>query len=140
MKTKICAKCDRRKSVGSFTKNASEKDGLNHSCKRCHSEYTARHYRSNKAYYVEKARKHEQAIRDCIVAAKSKPCADCGKKYPYYVMDLDHLDGYQKKFTISEMGRRSGLRKVLVEIAKCEAVCANCHRVRTWTRMKHSPS
>lgn len=27
-----------------------------------------------------------------------------------------------------------GLKRLKEEIAKCEVVCANCHRQRTWSR------
>jgi len=40
-----------------------------------------------------------KAVRDIINAAKSRPCADCGISYPFYVMTFDHVRG-EKKFTI----------------------------------------
>jgi hypothetical protein len=63
---------------------------------------------------------------------KNKPCADCGGSYPHYVMDFDHVRG-QKICEISNIAnRRLSLRKLQDEIAKCDLVCANCHRVRTY--------
>lgn len=60
---------------------------------------------------------------------KDQPCADCGKTYPYFVMDFDHRG--DKDRSVSKMMTRS-LAKILAEIEKCDLVCANCHRVRTF--------
>lgn len=70
-------------------------------------------------------------IADAIKRIKTEtPCADCGQHFPYFVMDFDHLGG--KVHSISEMRRRRWtLPALLREIAKCDVVCANCHRIRT---------
>jgi len=63
---------------------------------------------------------------------KDKPCLDCGKVYPSYVMDFDHVRGAAKKGDLSSLiswGR--SIRFLANEIAKCDLVCANCHRERT---------
>lgn len=70
-------------------------------------------------------------IKAAIRKAKRRPCADCGRRFPYYCMDLDHVRG-AKKFTIGLKG--FGYRQLLVELDKCDAVCANCHRIRTHRR------
>ncbi len=53
-----------------------------------------------------------------------------------YVMDLDHQTPKDKKFNLSDAGR-SSTETVLAEIAKCDAVCANCHRERTHGKYKN---
>jgi hypothetical protein len=63
---------------------------------------------------------------------KNKSCADCGLSYPWYVMDFDHVSG-TKKFQLSNAFTRS-LRILREELAKCELVCANCHRIRTFKK------
>jgi hypothetical protein len=50
-------------------------------------------------------------------------------------MDFDHLPGKQKKFYVSQSMQRPK-ELILKEIAKCELVCANCHRNRTQERKK----
>lgn len=65
--------------------------------------------------------------------AKNKPCADCGVKYHHYVMDLDHVRG-QKSFPLAKVNRTISAKVIAAEIAKCEVVCANCHRERTYGR------
>ncbi len=58
---------------------------------------------------------------------------DCGQKYPPYVMDFDHRDPKLKISTLNRMIylHRYAKEKLLVEIKKCDVVCANCHRIRT---------
>lgn len=64
---------------------------------------------------------------------QSRPCSDCKENYPYWMMDFDHLG--DKSFNISNYrNNTSMLEKVKLEIAKCEVVCANCHRNRTFLR------
>lgn len=63
-----------------------------------------------------------------IKESKSRPCADCGIQYPWYVMDFDHRHG-EKKFNIGK-ARGVGFNVLKSEIEKCEVVCANCHRLR----------
>lgn len=80
---------------------------------------------------VYDARRHGK-VRELIKAAKDKPCADCGLRYPTIVMDLDHLNPSTKKFELADAIRTyRSLDSVKVEIEKCEVVCSNCHRVRT---------
>lgn len=133
MKTKVCVRCDRRKDIDEFTKNVTKKDGRNPACRLCHSKWQKQHYQKNKAYYVAKAAAYALTLKLLVHEAKYKPCADCGKSYPYYVMDLDHRDGDEKSFELSQ-ATTSGRLKVLEEIAKCDPVCSNCHRERTHRR------
>jgi len=63
---------------------------------------------------------------------KAVPCTDCGGKFPPEAMDFDHVRGEKVK----HVGwlEDGSLVRLMAEIAKCELVCANCHRVRTAQR------
>ena len=61
------------------------------------------------------------------------PCVDCGINYPYYVMDFDHVRG-QKHANVMELVSTLSKKRIDQEIAKCEIVCSNCHRIRTHVR------
>ncbi len=61
-------------------------------------------------------------------------CADCGIDYPPHVMDFDHVRG-EKVGNISELVQIGIRDKLLEEIEKCEIVCSNCHRERTYERL-----
>lgn len=70
-------------------------------------------------------------FREWVNTLKAQPCTDCGGTFPPEAMDLDHVRGV-KVAQITDMWSWDR-DKVLVEIAKCELVCANCHRVRHTT-------
>src|SRR5579872_2409404 len=97
-------------------------------CNECHAAYQ-REYAKKTGYKDSKLR-HDR-LRNIIIAGKQKPCADCTKEYPWYVMDYDHVRGI-KEFDLSKAAsmRLSEIR-ILNEIAKCEVVCSNCHLERT---------
>lgn len=61
------------------------------------------------------------------------PCMDCKESYPYYVMDFDHVRGRKHK-NVMELIPTLSKKKIDEEIAKCEIVCSNCHRIRTHSR------
>jgi hypothetical protein len=68
-----------------------------------------------------------------INTLKKSPCVDCGETWPPEAMDFDHVRG-EKTASIANLGECSWER-VQEEIAKCDLVCANCHRVRTQGRL-----
>lgn len=85
--------------------------------------------RDRLAAYNRERRDDRQEILDRL---KDVPCVDCTGRFPAVCMDFDHVRG-EKSFSVSRAGTR-GLDSVLAEIAKCEVVCANCHRIRTARR------
>jgi hypothetical protein len=58
-------------------------------------------------------------------------CVDCGEEDPL-VLQFDHLG--DKTFNIGARLRDRPWKAILDEIAKCDVVCANCHRRRTVLR------
>jgi hypothetical protein len=61
------------------------------------------------------------------------PCADCGRTYPTYVMEWDHLPDTIKTLVLADARRAAFSKKrILAELEECELVCANCHRERTF--------
>lgn len=64
---------------------------------------------------------------------------DCGGHFPPEAMDYDHRPGEQKVANVGQMvGGRYGVDAVLAEIAKCDLVCAVCHRIRTKKRLNET--
>ena len=99
-------------------------------------ECARKHYYSNRGYYLEKAKRRKEQVRDFIRQAKNKPCADCNQMYPYYVMQFDHVRG-DKRLNIGNVSSRGlSMSKLVKEIGKCDVVCANCHAIRTHQREK----
>lgn len=61
------------------------------------------------------------------------PCPDCNQRWPACAMDFDHRPGEVKCFNVAE-GLNRSVPAILGEMAKCDLVCSNCHRVRTAAR------
>lgn len=127
---KECTKCGISKTLEEFPNKRATKASV---CKACQRLLMQSHYRSNAQYYKDKAKAVQDSLRDYVIKAKQVPCADCGKQFHYCAMDFDHLR--DKEFTIAKMHTGGSLRRVIAEIAKCEVVCAVCHRIRTFNRM-----
>lgn len=96
-----------------------------------------RHYYAHKETYLERNRKYRKEIRAYVNELKAKAsCTDCLKQYPYYVMDFDHIEGTGKLGIVSYFAKTGRIGAMKKEIAKCEIVCANCHRQRTFDRLQ----
>jgi hypothetical protein len=133
METKNCSKCG-PKSITEFSKRLSRKNGHQSICRQCQKVVKHLHYLENKSNYLARAAKRKQELKTKIDEIKSKTsCVDCGKSYPPWVMQFDHLR--DKKFEISRsIALGYGLLKLMEEITKCDVVCANCHADRTHKR------
>lgn len=65
---------------------------------------------------------------------QDKPCQDCQGVFPPFVMDFDHVSGKKIRDISTLVSRGVSEKALLTEIAKCELICANCHRIRTFTK------
>lgn len=92
-------------------------------------------YFKNKEKLTQANRKDRKKKQEYVNKIKSQPCVDCGLTYPYYVMDLDHVDG-DKINSISYLVRHGGWDKLVKEVDKCQVRCANCHRIMTFKRLQ----
>lgn len=103
-------------------------------CTSCRSKYALILRAKKPEHFAAYHKQRVEKIRELIIKSKDFPCKDCGKKYHWYVMDFDHIIG-KKSFSLSQssVGGRS-IETVKKEIAKCEVVCTNCHRMRTYNR------
>lgn len=62
-------------------------------------------------------------------------CVDCGLPWRFFQLDYDHRPGEVKIAPVARlMSQNCAWDKILAEVAKCDLVCANCHRMRTFTR------
>ena len=77
---------------------------------------------------------YRKRVRDFVKEVKNTPCADCKCSFPWYVMDFDHRRG-KKHFNLSvATSQWRSMKRIKTEIKKCDIVCANCHRIRTFTQ------
>lgn len=94
--------------------------------------FNVAYYARNRAQEIERVRVRQAAMLSYVQAVKEQPCSDCGGGFAPYQMDFDHRDPSSKAFTISRaIGRLKSRSQLDAEIAKCDVVCANCHRLRT---------
>lgn len=66
-------------------------------------------------------------------AALSRPCVDCNITWHPLVMTFDHVDRAEKKHVLADF-RTAAPHEFDAELAKCEAVCRNCHQIREYLR------
>lgn len=133
---KICYKCKKQKPFQSFNKNKAKPDGYQGYCKSCQSEHDKIYYkvnqnrRKNIADRNVKRRKDNQLwLRDlkCNLG-----CMKCSENHPSCI-EFHHRDSKQKEFEISVAVIQGWARKRIIdEIAKCDNLCANCHRKIHW--------
>lgn len=134
---KKCGKCGQIKLIGNFyLRRVGERKGeVYEKCKMCMKARGVEYYHKNRDRQLKLAiirkSKAYKLKRDFINRVKDTECEDCGIKYPHYVMDFDHRG--QKLINVATMiGRNWSMEKIKNEIAKCDVVCANCHRIRTF--------
>lgn len=132
---KFCNKCKETRLISEFSINKSKKDGLASYCKECCKKIQQNYYKQNTSYYKLKSLSKKKKISDYLKKIKEEnPCMDCNKSYPYYVMDFDHK--FDKKFLVSKMSNLGSFSLIKEEIKKCDIICSNCHRIRTYNRLK----
>lgn len=93
-----------------------------------------RWYERNKAVYLERNQRRREERLQLIHKLRENPCTDCGQHYPFYVMEFDHREGEEKVDAIANLAANGSLKALLAELGKCDVVCANCHRARTYFR------
>lgn len=76
-----------------------------------------------------------QHVTDYINAYKmERGCADCGWREFPQALEFDHRPGVAKVAHISILRTTAPIAVVAAEMAKCDVVCAICHRRRTVAR------
>jgi formate-dependent nitrite reductase cytochrome c552 subunit len=108
-------------------------------CANCHRMRTRQRAdaltpRIGTSKYLERKRAMWQAHARLLDELRSAPCADCGGRFPPCAMDFDHRDPATKRSAVTRLFGRAGVGRILAEAAKCDIVCANCHRLRTFDR------
>jgi hypothetical protein len=128
---KRCSTCRELKPLEEFNRRTTAPDGRQWNCRACNARWHVENkQRHNQLIHERTARirmEHAQFLLDYL---RDHPCVDCGEADPV-VLEFDHLG--DKTRAVSAMAGWS-MDAVIAEIAKCEVVCANCHRRRTAMR------
>lgn len=130
---KTCSKCKRELPLDQFNKRG---DGKQPWCKRCNRERARKYYADNREKHLavirQKTLARIKANQDWIIQYLIEhPCTDCGEK-DLLVLEFDHLS--DKAMNVSHAIQYHGIATLQCEVAKCEVVCANCHKRRTASR------
>lgn len=131
---KVCYKCKIEKDLTEFHNSKRNPDGKEYRCKSCRSESSKVYGATEVAKAKKKANreKFKQRNRDYIKALLQKSkCTDCPEEN-WVVLEFDHLG--DKLFDVSRIMNDNRLNTMIEEIKKCEIVCANCHKIRTYKR------
>ena len=133
---KQCATC------GEF-KNESEYNWRNKllgkrwgTCRDCQSEQKKKWCENNRERHV--ANMYEQRLSKQDVGREyiwnhlsTHPCVDCGQSYPA-VLEFHHVRGVKRKEVTRLVRDGYSIKTIQKEIDKCDVVCANCHKLRTY--------
>lgn len=126
-KIKICKKCKTNPTTGRSSY-----------CQACRKTYDKDYFKGHVAEKSAAASQTKRQILDWYYGLKdNKLCLGCGGgPFRFYQMDYDHIPTRGKKFKeVSAMVRLGySKEKIMAEIAKCQLICANCHRARTFNR------
>ena len=82
--------------------------------------------RNIKTYRYQKKKRRE--LKAELIASRGGRCADCGYNAAFAALEFHHRDAGSKEFQISKSG--VSRTRLWAEAAKCDLLCANCHRVR----------
>jgi hypothetical protein len=159
--SKVCTKCKEEKAFSEFFRTKKHSSGRKSWCKLC----CRLHYEANRGssqaagrkWYSANKEKQKEACRKrykynkenglniigwLLSRYEGTPCMDCATVFPWRVMEFDHRPEEQKAFGVSSRNALlvspETIAEVEKEIAKCDLVCANCHRIRTADRYEES--
>jgi hypothetical protein len=94
------------------------------------SERNKRRYANNKEKYKAQTIARRKDLYYRVFKIRYDGCCSvCGYE-DYRALDFHHIDPSTKIDTIAQLCNRSvAWRRLDVELAKCELICANCHRI-----------
>jgi hypothetical protein len=133
-----CYRCGEIKAAENFAWRRKARNQRDSFCRPCRAAYHHEHYVANKQRYIAQAAQRKWKLRvertEYLLDFFAKhPCRDCGETDPV-VLEFDHLG--DKSFNIGQALPERNWESILAEMAKCEVVCANCHRRRTARRLR----
>lgn len=112
-------------------------------CANCHCERTQRQHVARlkrlpqgTSPRIEEKRRYWRSHAAALDELRRRPCLDCGGRFPPCAIQFDHRNPTGKAFEVTRAIGRAGISRILAEAAKCDIVCANCHRMRTYLRRR----
>lgn len=142
---KKCGKCHKLLPLSAFKRNTSCKMQRAGTCKRCINE--ARLLSGRKCTQAQAATRRNTALRRrnerhvfvwrCLMRME---CAHCGERDPA-VLAFHHREPGSKARSVSYLAKNGGsIEALLLEMSKCDVLCANCHAREHNVRLLSIPS
>lgn len=85
--------------------------------------------------YLRRKKRANAKYKDVNAYKEKHGCQDCGETDPV-VLEFDHIRGDKVSDVSRLIQTNASIKAIWEEIAKCEVVCANCHKRRTARRIK----
>lgn len=82
---------------------------------------------ANREHYREYCRNRRAKTSKWLQEYKSQGCMNCGELH-LACLDFHHRDATKKKFNIGVRSSAVAMQTLIEEVAKCDILCANCHR------------
>lgn len=125
---KRCPKCKKLKSRNKFFKDKLAKDGLSSYCKICKIILIEKWQKENKEKFYSYLKKSSDKKREFYIEyKKTLKCQNCGENHPACLV-FHHRNPAEKEFNIAMKAPNKSKEQLMNEIAKCDVLCANCHR------------
>jgi hypothetical protein len=89
-------------------------------------------YPRNRARHQQLVRRNEASLREIVLREKELRggCCQCGFDRHPAALDFHHRESENKLFTITwALQNGIGKARLTAEMAKCDLLCANCHRI-----------
>lgn len=137
---KVCTICGETKNKNDFFYRNKRTEKLHSQCKNCYiikrRKIWRDHYHKYGSQYrqraVERNRRLKNRLRHLMFQyLQMRVCEKCEISDPR-VLEFDHIDPASKSFSIARaMNNTVSWEAILLEIKKCQVLCANCHRIKT---------
>ena len=116
---------------------------MNYKCTICKLEKTEKDFYFTNSYrrkYCKLCEHASQTKRRVnkklkVVELMGGKCVDCGYNKSAYALELHHIDPSTKEYEPSQLISRLSWDKIYKEMEKCELLCANCHRIKTFAML-----
>ena len=134
---KICSLCPEKgeQPIENFGLDKRRKDGRRPDCRSCRSVVSKREWENLpegvRAGRIARTLERKRERQMIVLRAFESGCVDCGN-LDVRVLEFDHLG--DKEANVAYLVHSGTVEKLLAELEKCDVVCANCHKIRTYDR------
>jgi hypothetical protein len=98
-------------------------------CLLCHNKRTSDRF-DEKLGKERKYKKNTQRNINIINKFKNNACVICKNKYELCNMQVDHIDPSTKLYDVCQL-KNHKTETLILELAKCQVICAMCHRLKS---------